>query len=303
METKLRLSPYETEARLPDFLRYLEVERRVSANTVLTYRYSLRGYLRHLEIGGTQPAQMTRETVLAYLDDPKRRSLTPSTRHQAVFAIRLYHRFLRLKGYAETDPTANIPLPRVDHRLPQPLTVAEVEKFLAAPKGSKFIHIRNRAILELLYATGLRISELTGLQASQTDLKAGYLRVRGKGGKERIVPFGGRARKAVRGYLAARKKKFPGVAEPMFLNIHGHGLTRGNLWQQLKDYARRAGITRRVSPHVIRHSFATHMLSGGADLRAIQEMLGHRRITTTEIYTHVEPDHLRRVWDRAHPLR
>lgn len=287
-----------TSANVAAFLRYLERERRLSANSITAYRYALNVYLRNLR---HDPSLATKESVLTYLAERKAEGLSTGSVFQATIALRHFHRFLLREGLAASDPMADIKLPRLQSRLPQTLSRQEMERLLAAPAGGRFKNVRNRAILELLYATGLRVSELVGLQAGLVDLAAGYLRVVGKGGRERIVPFGVRAKEAIEAYLAARTTKFPGIAEPLFLGSRGEGMTRGNIARQLADYARSASITRQVSPHVLRHSFATHLLSGGADLRAIQEMLGHKRITTTERYTHVEPEHLRRVWDRAHP--
>lgn len=287
-----------TSANVAAFLAYLERERRLSAASVTAYRYALNVYLRSLR---HDPSLATKESVLTYLAERKTEGLSASSLFQATIALRHYHRFLVREGLAAADPMAGIKLPRLQSRLPQPLTRQEVDRLLAAPAGGRYKNVRNRAILELLYATGLRVSEVVGLQAGLVNLDAAYLRVLGKGGRERIVPFGPRAKEAVEAYLAARAARFPGVSEPLFLGSKGEAMTRGNIARQLADYARSAGIARPVSPHVLRHSFATHLLSGGADLRAIQEMLGHRRITTTERYTHVEPEHLRRVWDRAHP--
>lgn len=287
-----------TSANVAAFLAYLERERRLSAASVTAYRYALNVYLRNIR---HDPSLATKESVLTYLAERKAEGLSPSSLFQATIALRHYHRFLLREGFAAADPMAGIKLPRLQSRLPQPLTQQEVDRLLAAPAGGRYKNVRNRAILELLYATGLRVSEVVGLQAGLVNLEAGYLRVLGKGGRERIVPFGARAKEAIEVYLAVRTARLPGIAEPLFLTAKGRPMTRGNIARQLGDYARSAGIARPVSPHVLRHSFATHLLSGGADLRAIQEMLGHRRITTTERYTHVEPEHLRRVWDRAHP--
>jgi len=179
----------------------------------------------------------------------------------------------------------------------------EMERLLEAPKSPRFKDVRNKAILELLYSSGLRVSEAIGLKIHQVDLEGCYLRVIGKRDRERIVPFGTRAREAIQTYLALRTVKFPKNTEHLFLGIHGQPLDRSNVFDQVRTYARRAGIMRPVSPHVMRHSFATHLLNGGADLRAIQEMLGHSQISTTGIYTHVDLGHLRRVWDRAHPRK
>ncbi|MBI4064549.1 MAG: tyrosine recombinase XerD [Elusimicrobia bacterium] len=286
---------------LESFTRYLAQERRISGLSITAYRYCIRTYLAHLRGIGIEPGQATRETVLVYLDGRRQNGLSSSSLFQATIALRHFYRFLLREDPTVPNPTQGIGLPKLVNKLPQPLTLQEMEKLLKAPRGTRFRNVRNRAILEVLYATGMRVSELTGLQIADLNLGEGYLRVMGKGSRERIVPFGSRAKEAMERYLAARAKKFPNVAEPLFLGISGNQLTRGGLWDQIKSCARRAGITHRVSPHILRHSFATHMLSGGADLRAIQEMLGHKRITTTEIYTHVEPEHLRRVWDRAHP--
>jgi integrase/recombinase XerD len=238
-----------------------------------------------------------------YLAEKKAQGRTPNTIFQIVIALRHFYRFLCEQEGLTSNPMIGIALPKLVSRLPQTLTLAEAERLLDVPKGSRFINIRNKAMIELLYATGLRVSEILGLRSNDTNLSEGYLRVTGKGSRERMVPFGARACEAIKNYMVARSNRFPSIQEPLFLGIHGEQLTRGNFWRQLREYARLAGIEHRVTPHVIRHSFATHLLSGGADLRSIQEMLGHKKITTTQIYTHVEPEHLRRVWDRAHPRR
>jgi len=286
------------DSHLNGFLEHLAQRRRYSPRTIEAYGFAIRTYLGHFRDRGFAPEQASQATVLAYLKYREHEGLGPGGIHQAILALRHFYRFL-----GAADPTSGIPLPRLRPKLPEPLGRDEISRLLEQPKSSRFVHIRDKAILELLYATGLRISELLGLEIGQIDLDAGTLRVRGKGGRERLVPFGRRAVEALERFIAARKKRFPDVSGSLFLSGRGGPLRRTHFWRRLKDYARQAGITRRVSPHVLRHSFATHMLSGGADLRSLQAMLGHRRITTTEIYAHVEPEHLRRVWDRAHPLR
>lgn len=283
---------------LNDFREYLAEQRRLAPRSVQAYGYAARAYLAYLRLRGLAPEQADQVTVRAYLKQRDQEGLGPGGIHQAIVALRHFYRFL-----GEGDPSVGISLPKLRPRLPEPLSQEEVERLLEIPRSSRFVHVRDKAILELLYAAGLRISELLGLEPGRVDLRANVLRVRGKGSRERIVPFGRRADEALDRYLAARERRFPGIASALFLTARGGPLRRTHFWRRLKDYARRAGITRRVSPHVLRHSFATHMLSGGADLRTLQAMLGHRRITTTEIYAHVEPKHLRRVWDRAHPLR
>jgi integrase/recombinase XerD len=283
------------------FIAYLINDRRLAPHSVSAYRYAVLAYMDYLHTIHIESTQATRDTVLAYLDHRKHRGLQSVSIFQATIALRHLYRFQLQQGEIAADPTAGIRLPRLVNKLPQPLTLGEMDRLLAAPCSPRYRDVRNKTIMELLYATGLRISEVIGLQTSQVDIEAGYLRVCGKGGRERIVPFGAHAREALDRYRTLRTAKFPAAPETLFLTIHGDPITRGSVWSQLKYYAKRAGITRTVSPHVLRHSFATHLLSGGADLRSIQEMLGHKRIATTQIYTHVEPEHLRRVWDKAHP--
>lgn len=239
--------PESTSAQLAAFLAYLSQERRLADNSK-TYRFAVQSYLSHLARLGLNPSQATRETMLAYLDLRRRQGLASGTLFQDTLATRHFHRFLLAKGWASADPTAGIRLPALHNRLPQPLTQAEMEKLLDAPKGSRFIHVRNKAILELLYATGLRASEALGLRTSQVDLAGSILRVRGKRDKERLVPFGPRVAEAIRQYLALRAKRYPDVPEPLFISQGGRQLGRGTLWLQLKEYARRVGIEHRVSP-------------------------------------------------------
>lgn len=297
------LPPVAPNALVGDFVRYLEQERRLSRCSVDAYRYAVSSFLTHLDRVGLTPQSAKKPDLSAYLAEKKAQGRTPNSIFQAIIALRHFYRFLADRDLVRGDPMVGIRLPKLVSRLPQTLTLEEVQRLLDVPKGSRFKNVRNKAMLELLYATGLRVSEVLALRSSDTNLPEAHLRVIGKGSRERLVPFGARAREAIEIYVRARAVRFPDIPEPLFLGTRGQQLTRGSFWLQLREYARLAGIGHRVTPHVIRHSFATHLLSGGADLRSIQEMLGHKKITTTQIYTHVEPEHLRRVWDRAHPRR
>ncbi|PIP84333.1 MAG: site-specific tyrosine recombinase XerD [Elusimicrobia bacterium CG_4_9_14_3_um_filter_62_55] len=258
------------DSNLDDFLEHLAEQRRLAPRSVQAYGYAVRAYLAYLRARGIAPEQADQVAVRAYLKRREKDGLGPGGIHQAILALRHFCRFL-----GEGDPTTQVPLPKLRPRLPEPLSRDEIARLLAAPKSARFVHVRDKAILELLYATGMRISELVGLEIGQINLDVGTLRVRGKGGRERIVPFGRRAGRALELYIVSRKRRFLDVSGTLFLNARGGHLHRAHMWRRLKDYALRAGIKRRVSPHVLRHSFATHMLSGGADLRALQAMLGH----------------------------
>lgn len=286
-----------------EFIEYLKVERRLVPNSIATYDHLVESYLQHLESKAIDPLQATKADVVDYINIRRIRGFSTNSTFLLTISLRHYYRFLTERKIIPVNPMAEIKLPKVESKLPQPLTRQEMEKLLDAPKGFRYKNVRNKAMLELLYATGLRISELGSLQIGQVNLEETYLRVKGKGGRERIIPFGTRAKESIERYLEVRTKRFPKIVGPLFLSCHGGPMTRGAFGRHLKDYAKAAGLTNRVTPHVLRHSFATHLLTGGADLRAIQEMLGHKRITTTQIYTHVEPEHLRRVWDRAHPRK
>lgn len=286
---------------LKEFIRHLQVERGLSPATWNTYQYHLRGYLRFLDARYREAGSSTREDILAYLENQKAAGLKDTSLFGLAIAIRQFHRFLRSESHAATDPTAGMRLPKFKQRLPEPLSVVEIEKLLSNP-GVKFNAIRNHAMLETMYATGVRVSELIGLKIDQVNLEEGWLRVLGKGGRERCVPFGNKAKDALLRYLEARTKRFSLPQDTLFLNSRGQGLTRGGFWWQLKRMARRSGIPGRVTPHVVRHSAATAMLEGGASIRVIQEMLGHSNLSTTiQRYAHVSPEFLRRACEKAHP--
>jgi integrase/recombinase XerD len=212
-------------------------------------------------------------------------------------AVRSFYRYLVREEVIRADPTANLPAGRMLRQLPTVLSVEEVESLLHQPEPTTPRGLRDRAMLELLYATGLRVSELVGLQRGDIKMDLGLVRCVGKGSKERIVPVGEPALEAVRAYLASRRDAAPAL----FLGNKGRPLTRVACWRIIRRYGRQAGLRTPISPHTLRHSFATHMLEGGADLRAIQELLGHASIATTQIYTHVTPDHLREVYQAYHP--
>ncbi len=298
--------PEEKRALLTAFGQYLSVERGLAPLTRQAYVRDVSDYLG--ECGGGEDGTPTVSEVTNYLAGLRRLGRAPSTLARRVSALRSFARYLEeLRGRdAEDDPLEGVPQPGRRAGLPEALSVSEVESLLGAVDGVDARALRDRAMLELVYASGLRVSELVGLRVGDVDLGHRLVRCYGKGGKERLVPFGRRAASAVDAYLDQAR---PGLArlargadrDVLFLGRRGRALTRQAFWKIIKQYALRAEVLGRVSPHVMRHSFATHLLAGGADLRAVQELLGHANLETTEIYTHLTAGHVRAAYDRAHP--
>jgi integrase/recombinase XerD len=292
------------------FLDYLAVERGLSPNTLEAYRRDLRRYAAYLaERGIADPAAAVEDDIagfVAHLSSSEYRpghGYRPSSVARALAAVRSFHRFLVMEGEARADPAEGVARPKVPRNLPRPLSVDEVAALVAAPGDDGPVALRDRAILETLYGAGLRISELVALDVDDVDLEEGSVRAVGKGSKERIVPLG---RYAVRALEAYRTRSRPALAGPrtrgaLFLNTRGGRLTRQGCTNIIKATARRAGIRKRVTPHMLRHSFATHLLEGGADVRVVQELLGHASLATTQIYTLVTKDRLRDVYFTSHP--
>lgn len=290
------------DALLDEFIRHLRVERGLSPNTCLSYRYQLKRYVAFLGSGGRGPASVAKDDVMAYLECRKNDGLKSASLFIVALAVRQFHRYLVQAGHADYDPTAGMRIPCFKQRIPQVLDIEAIERLLRPPKTAKFTALRDHAMLELMYATGMRVSELVSLKLGQLDLKGYWVRVIGKGSKERLVPFGRRAAEALERYLAAKAARFPGAPATVFLNSKGSGaITRGGFAWKLSDCARRAGFSSRLSPHQLRHSCATHMLEGGADVRIIQKMLGHSSISTTQRYAHVTTQLLQDSCKRAHP--
>ena len=291
------------------FLDHLAVERGLSGNTLEAYRRDLRRYVSFLSSWGIQDVPgVTDEAVGAYVVQ-----LTSSTHDDGLLyrpasiarmlsAVRSFHRFELREGVTDHDPTVGIVTPKLPRSLPRPLSVDEVTRLLEAP-DARPVGLRDRAILELLYGAGLRISELTGLDVDDVELEEGSVRVLGKGGKERDVPVGRYAREAVSAYLARGRPGFATTRSraALLLNQRGGRLTRQGVSDLVARHVHAAGIRRRVTPHTLRHSFATHLLEGGADVRVVQELLGHASVATTQIYTLVTKEHLREVYFTAHP--
>lgn len=290
------------DALLDEFVRHLRVERGLSPCTWKSYGYQIRGYLRFLEGKRRASAAATREDVLAYLERRKDEGLKSASIFIAAMAVRQFHRYLAEAGLASADPTAGMRLPRFKQRIPKPLAQEAMDRLLRPPSRGKFSALRDHAMLELMYATGMRVSELVGLRLGQVDLREGWVLVFGKGSKERLVPFGLRAGATLKRYLEARATRFPAAGDFVFLNGRGGQLTRGGFASRLAAAARRAGLSGKVTPHVVRHSAATVMLEGGASIRVIQEMLGHSSLSTTvQRYAHVSPEFLRRACEKSHP--
>jgi integrase/recombinase XerD len=293
-------APGHYEALIRRFLDYLAVERGLAANTLDSYGRDLRHFFRH---GPGPDEATTRRHVTAYLLALQRAGRSPATIARRLAALKSFFAYLVSERAVAEDPTAAMAPPRSRRRLPRVLAVAEVEALLVQPGADTPAGLRDRAMLEVLYATGLRVSELCGLDVADVDLGQGLLRCLGKGAKERIVPVYEVAQLALRRYLAeGRGRLLRDPDEPaLFVNHHGRRLTRQGFWKILRKYARQAAIDKPITPHVLRHSFATHLLAGGADLRAVQELLGHADIATTQVYTHLTQGHLRAAYERAHP--
>ncbi|WP_333871086.1 site-specific tyrosine recombinase XerD [Desulforamulus putei] len=293
------------ERWLEEFIHYLAVERGLAQNTLASYRIDLNQYLSHLRRQGvTSPAQTERNHILSYLYKLQKEGKAPATISRHLAAIKHFYRFLLAEGVISEDHTASLESPKLAQRLPKVLSTTEVETLLSQPQLADPAGIRDKAMLELLYATGIRVSELVSLNLQDVDLDMGYIRCFGKGSKERIVPLGSVAIHYVREYLSrSRVKLTRGKAEhpALFVNVQGKRLTRQGFWKIIKKYAREGKIDKPITPHTLRHSFATHLLENGADLRAVQEMLGHADISTTQIYTHLTKIRLREVYTNAHP--
>jgi integrase/recombinase XerD len=289
---------------LEAFADYLGLEAGTSGHTVEGYLRDLRRFAEHVVASGARdPAAVTTVQVREFVYQLKDMGLAPSSIRRQISALRTYYRFLTGEGFATRDPSAGVELPKMWRRLPEVLTVAEVEALLAAPTPDEPLGWRDRALLEVAYGTGVRVSELVGLGVGDIWFDEALIRVLGKGSKERLVPIGRRALGAAALYgREIRPQLDKGKArDRFFLNARGQPLSRVGAWGIIKRSAQRAGIKKRVTPHTLRHSFATHLLEGGADLRAVQEMLGHADLSTTQIYTHVDRDYLRSVHKSFHP--
>jgi integrase/recombinase XerD len=291
-----------------DFLAYLEFERGMSRNTLEAYRSDLAQLGAHLEKSGGEALTVAHEDLAEFVaslasGDGERPPVAPATLQRKVACLRSFYRHLRREDLRSDDPTAQLRAPRQARKLPQVLSRDEVARLLAQPSGAAPAALRDRALLEVMYACGLRASEATGLDVADVDLEAGILRARGKGSKERLVPIGSAAGRALAVYLQRGRPKLAGDRlEPrLFLNHRGSGLTRQGLYKIVQRHARSAGLASKMSPHTLRHTFATHLLAGGCDLRSLQEMLGHADIATTQLYTHLSADRLKDVYLDAHP--
>jgi integrase/recombinase XerD len=291
-----------------DFLAYLEFERGLSRNTLDAYRTDLLQLGLYLDREGVDPLGVEHDELNAFLAEladgaDGRPPVSPATLQRKIACLRSFYRHLRREELVEHDPTARLRAPRKSQRLPKVLARGEVDRLLAQPQGDAPSALRDRALLELMYACGLRATEAIELEVSDVDLDAGLLRARGKGSKERLVPVGRSALHALRAWLARGRPVMVGERlEPrLFVNRRGTGLTRQGLYKIVQRHARTAGLDGKMSPHTLRHTFATHLLAGGCDLRALQEMLGHADIATTQIYTHLSADRLKDVYFEAHP--
>ena len=301
MPTKLPATEYFTRL-LPDYLAVLIVERGLAVNTVAAYRRDLEAFGVWLAARQATAEGCERSHLRRYLSELRGRGLSARSAARALAALRGFFRNLVDNGRITADPTLELESPRLLRALPRFLSFEEVERLLQAPDDTQPLGLRDRAMLETLYATGLRVSELVNVATAGLRLDPGFVRVWGKGSKERIVPLGSSARGWLQRYLIDVRPRLDHRGhEALFLTVRGGPMTRQHFWQLLRRYGRSAGIARQLSPHVLRHSFATHLLEHGADLRAVQAMLGHASVTTTEIYTHVTRERLRQLYDEKHP--
>lgn len=288
------------------FLQYLRVERNASALTIKSYREDLSALAAHLaaSYGGQPPAagQITTLDLRSYISSLHGSNYAKSTIARRLASLRSFFRFGQREGWTKTNPAKPLRNPRKSRTLPHFLTSTELGRLLEAPPADKPLGRRDRAMLETMYSAGLRVSELVGLNDSDLDLTHGVVRVRGKGRRERLSPIGSYAAQAIGNWLAVRKlSRKPGTETPLFVNKFGRRLTTRSVGRLLEKYLAETGLDRRTTPHTLRHSFATHLLDRGADIRSVQELLGHKSLITTQIYTHVSTANLRAAYEKAHP--
>lgn len=292
------------DASVDHFLNHLRVEKRLAANSLEAYGRDLRFFSEFAKKRGwTNPAAIAENHLLDFLIHLHQKKLSGKSVSRTLVALRGWFRFMLGEKLIAKDPTAQIEFPKGLKKLPHVLSLENIDQMLAACDRQKPIGLRDFCILQLLYATGLRVSELTGLKTNHLMLEAGYLLAYGKGSKERVVPMGKEALGALRGYLGEVRPRLLGAksSEAVFLSRQGGKLTRQRVWQILAGLGRKAGLTKKVTPHMLRHSFATHLLERGADLRSVQTLLGHSDVSTTQIYTHVSATHLKSLYEKFHP--
>ncbi len=290
---------------IQEFINYLSVERGLAKNTLMAYGRDLALYKAYLSKRGISGVEtVNRDGVSDFLYELKKRGLTTTSICRALTAVKMFHRFLVRENFVKDDPTSLVETPKTWKRVPDVLTQAEIERIIQAAQGKKPQMIRDYAILELFYASGMRVTELVDLKLSGLNFDAGYVRCIGKGRKERLIPIGKKSREALAFYCQKVRPKFDGRAaatDVLFLSRLGKPMSRQVIWKMIKSYAKKAGIDKNIKPHTLRHTFATHLLEHGADLRSVQEMLGHADISTTQIYTHVDKERLKSVHKQFHP--
>ncbi|MGD6781375.1 site-specific tyrosine recombinase XerD [Sutcliffiella horikoshii] len=291
--------------QLKDFIHFLVVEKGLASNTVVSYERDLKSYLLYLskveEI--TSLDAVSRSTIIQFLKFLTENGKSSKTIARHIASIRSFHQFLLREKVTTQDPTVHIDRPKQEQKLPQVMSVEEVQALLDSPDTSKVFGMRDKAMLELLYATGMRVSELISMNLSDVHLTMGFVRCIGKGNKERIIPLGTMAQNAITNYIEESRSQLlkKKTTDALFVNLYGNRLTRQGFWKILKKLTKEAGIEKELTPHTLRHSFATHLLENGADLRAVQEMLGHADISTTQIYTHVTKTRMKDVYSMFHP--
>lgn len=289
---------------LEDYVHFLKVERQLSVNTIGSYKRDLNDYLRFMDKAEVKSLDdIDRALILRHMSALKEQGKSHRTIARHISSIRSFHQFLLREKVTTQDPTVHLEMPKIEQKLPRVLSVQEVDRLISMPEGDKPLGQRDIALLELLYGTGMRVSELIGLDVEDIHLSMGFIRVFGKGGKERIIPLGSGAMKACEHYITSVRPELAKLkkTDALFLNMRGGRLTRQGCWKLIKEYASKAGIHQELTPHILRHSFATHLIENGADLRAVQEMLGHSDISTTQIYTHVSKNRLKDVYMQFHP--
>jgi integrase/recombinase XerD len=294
----------QMQTQLQNYTNYLAVEKGLAKNTLESYRRDLKKFIEFMKKQKkTSPDLVDRQSINAFIFELKKNGHATSTISRSIASIRSFFNFLLQEGIIDSNPAIELETPRIEKKLPKVLTADEIDKLLAQPKLCEHNGLRDKAMLELLYASGIRVSELVSLNITDFDPRVGYLRCTGKGMKERIVPIGSKAINYVTEYLRDARSQLSRTngETALFVNHHGCRMTRQGFWKILKKYARKSNIQGDITPHTLRHSFATHLLENGADLRSVQEMLGHSDISTTQIYTQITRKKIREVYDKAHP--